>query len=210
MKNYEITITIPRYMQHRMDDIALEAWEKNHGHIIDRPEIPKEDKLRADYHCHRDENDKCFIPCEHLEQAMINGGTQVKSKVGNSRRSMTNIVAGQFSVLPIRIPLREYDEIDKRSAVNKNTGARIITVRPKWNNLEITFTLQVMNDTITPETIKEILYHAGTMFGIGSYRPQNKGKFGVFKVKFFSNGDRNNLVGTAEKPKKRRGRPPKK
>jgi hypothetical protein len=168
-----------------MDDQSLEDWEKNHGNIIDRPDVPKEDKVRADFHCHRDAEDKCFIPSLHFEQAMINGGTQVKSKVGNARRSMTNIVAGQFTVLPEHIKIREYDEIDKQSAVNPNNKARVIVVRPKWIDLKVTFYLEVKNDSITQETIKEILYHAGTMFGVGSYRPQHKGKFGTFEIKEF-------------------------
>jgi len=185
MKKYRIVIHMSKYMQHRMDDVDLAIWEENHGNIVDRPEIPKEDKVRADYHCHRADDNRCYIPAEQIEQSLINGGTQVKSKMGNSRRSMTNIVAGQFEVFPERIFIREYDEIDKRSAVNKNNGARVITVRPKWIDLTIEFDLHVNNDTITHTTIKQILYHAGTMFGIGSYRPQHKGKFGVFEVTSF-------------------------
>lgn len=185
MKTYKITVFMSKYMQHRMDDQSLEGWEKNHGNIIDRPDVPKEDKVRADFHCHRDAKDECFIPSEQFEQAMINGGTQVKSKVGNARRSMTNIVAGQFTVLPEHIGIPEYDEIDKRSGVNKNNKARIIIVRPKWFDLKVTFYLEVANDSITQATIKEILNHAGTMFGVGSYRPQHKGKFGTFEIKEF-------------------------
>lgn len=201
MKNYKVTVAIPKYMQHRMDDQSLDDWEKNHGNIIDRPEVIKKDKVRADFHCHRDENDNCFIPCEHFEQAMINGGTQVKSKVGNSRRSMVNIVAGQFTVLPERISIPEYDEIDKRSANNTKIKARIITIRPKWFDLKVSFNLQVANDTISESTIKEILYQAGTMFGVGSYRPQHRGKFGIFEVIGFTNGE--------AIEKKKRGRPAK-
>lgn len=185
MKKYSIQIGMKKYMQHRMDDQSLADWEQSHGNIIDRPEIPKEDKVRADYHCHRNGNNKCFIPAEQLEQSMINGGTQVKSKMGNARRSMANIVAGQFEVFPERIYVREYDEIDKRSAVNNNNKARVITVRPKWIDLTVEFELHVDNDSVTQSTIKEILYHAGKMFGIGSYRPQHKGKFGVFEVTSF-------------------------
>lgn len=185
MKKYSVTIFTEKYMQHRMDDQKLEDWEKKRGQIIERDDVALDDLKRAEFHCYRNADGKCFIPSEHIKQAMVNGGTQVKSKVGNGRKSMTNIVAGLFSVQPEEILVRDFDTIDKRSAVNRNVKARIITVRPRWNKLEITFTLLVKNDTITKQTIQDILYHSGILYGIGSYRPEHKGEFGVFEVTSF-------------------------
>jgi len=98
---------------------------------------------------------------------------------------MTNIVAGLFTVSPEEIVVRDFDTIDKRSAVNRNVKARIIAIRPRWNDLTLSFTITVKNDTVTKETVSSILEYAGTMFGIGSYRPEHKGEFGVFEVKEF-------------------------
>jgi hypothetical protein len=106
----------------------------------------------------------------------------VKSKVGNSRKSMKNIVAGMFFVTPDEITLPDYDQIDKRSAVNRNIKARVVTIRPKWSKWIVNFQLLVDNDTITKETIVEILENAGNSIGIGSFRPTNNGMFGRFKV----------------------------
>ena len=98
---------------------------------------------------------------------------------------MTNIVAGLFTISPEEIIIRQYDTIDKRSAVNRNVKARIITTRPRWNDLDLEFTVNVKNDTITKETVKSIIENAGIMYGIGSYRPEHKGEFGVFEIKEF-------------------------
>lgn len=178
---YKITIKGKTpYMQHRMDDTKLSEWEKKRGKIIERPEVSQEDAIRAEFHCYR--NGRCYLPAEHIRGALINAGAFLKAKVGNSRKSMKNIVAAMFFVEPEQISLPDYDTIDKRSAVNKNVKARVITIRPKWSNWKAKFTLIVDNDTITKETIKELFEYAGNYVGIGSFRPQNNGMFGRFDV----------------------------
>ena len=185
MKTYKIEIEGKTpYMQHRMDDTALEVWEKQRKFIIERPEVSKEDLDRALYHSYSDE-EGFYIPSEQIRQAMINAGALTKSKVGNAKKSMKNIVAAMFYIEPEKIRLNADVVVDKRSAVNRNIKARIITIRPRWNVWEVKFILKVDNDTITSETIKQIITHAGDYIGIGSYRPQNNGQFGRFNLKSF-------------------------
>lgn len=185
MKRYTVSIKGKTpYMQHRMDDQSLEEWEKNRKLIIERNDVAKEDNVRAEFHSYSDK-DGFYIPSEHIRGALINAGAMVKSKVGNSRKSMKNIVAAMFFIEEecLRLP-KEY-VIDKRSAVNKNIKARVICVRPKWMNWKVEFTLNVDNDTITEQTIKEIIKNAGNYIGIGSYRPTNNGMFGRFSMESF-------------------------
>lgn len=169
-------------MQHRMDDQKLEAWEKNRKHIIERPDVTHEDAVRAEYHCYRNQEGKCFIPAEQLRGAFINGGGYLKSKVGTKTKSMKSIIAAMFMVNPEEILMPDYDVIDKRSAVNRNVKARVITVRPKWTNWSAEFTLEIGEKTITEETITELITTTGNYVGIGSYRPTNNGSFGRFEL----------------------------
>ena len=183
MRKYQVTIKgVTPYMQHRMDDQSLEEWEKSRGAIIERPEVSQEDATRAEYHCYRNGNGKCFIPSDHIRGALINAGAFVKSKVGNSRKSMKNIVAAMFFVSPDNIELPDYDEIDKRSAVNKNVKARVLIIRPKWTDWKVSFELGVDNDSITEATIIEIFKYAGSYVGLGSFRPTSNGQFGRFAI----------------------------
>lgn len=183
MKTFKVIIKgVTPYMQHRMDDTKLEEWEKKRGSIIERQDVAKEDAVRAEFHCYRNGNGKCFIPSEHIRGSLINAGAYVKAKVGNTTKSMKNIVAAMFFISPEHIELPDYDLIDKRSAVNRNIKARIITVRPKWSEWRVQFELMVDNDTITPETITKIFEYAGRYVGIGSFRPTNNGMFGRFEV----------------------------
>lgn len=182
MQKFKVEIKgVTPYMQHRMDDQSLDEWEKNRKLIIERPDVNKEDQVRAEFHSYNDDG-KFFMPAEHLRGALIGAGGMVKSKVGNSRKSMKNIVAGMFFINPEKIPLPAFSSIDKRSAVNKNVKARVICVRPKWDSWAVKFELLVDNDTITRETVEEILENAGKFIGIGSFRPTNNGMFGRFEV----------------------------
>lgn len=182
MKKYMIEIEgVTPYMQHRMDDLKLEEWEKNRKLIIERSDVAKEDFVRAVFHSFSDEKGY-YMPSDHIRGALINAGGMVKSKVGNAKKSMKNIVAGMFFVYPEKIRLPKDFEIDKRSAVNKIVKARVISVRPKWNTWKANFEIHVDNDTITTETVKEIITNAGQYVGIGSFRPEHNGMFGRFKV----------------------------
>lgn len=170
------------YMQHRMDDEKLYQWEKNRKYIIERPDVSQTDADRAEFHCFRNEAGENYIPADQLRGSFINAGAFSKAKVGNAKKSMKNIVAAMFIVEPEQVLLPHYDTIDKRSAVNKAVKARVISIRPKWTTWEAEFTLRVDNETITEETVKEIISNAGNYVGIGSFRPTNNGYFGRFKI----------------------------
>lgn len=169
-------------MQHRMDDLKLEQWEKVRGKIIERSDVAHDDLVRAEYHCYRNESGKCYIPADQIRGSLIGAGTYMKAKVGGRSKSMKTIVAATFIPTPDQIIIPDYDCIDKRSAVNRNIKARVLVLRPKWTIWEASFTLNVHEDTITKEAVKELLTYAGNYVGIGSFRPTNNGMFGRFEV----------------------------
>jgi hypothetical protein len=187
MKKFNVKIVgVTPYLQHRIDDQKLEEWEKNRKFIIERDDIAKADLDRALFYSHSDEQG-FFIPSEHIRGSLINGSKNNKSKVGGATRSMKSIVAGMFFVYPEKI--RSLDAsamvIDKRSAVNRNIKARIICIRPKWEQWSASFQIWVDNDTITKETVRQILENAGRYVGIGSFRPEHNGMFGRFEIESF-------------------------
>lgn len=180
---YKVEIEgVTPYMQHRMDDQKLEAWEKNRKHVIERPDVNQEDYKRAEFHAYRNKDGKLFLPSEHLRLALINGGGYLKSKVGVKTKSMKSIIAAVLMINPEEILLPEYDEIDKRSAVNKNVKARVIVIRPKWTIWKAEFNMILDNSTLTEEMLTELITTTGNYVGIGSYRPTNNGYFGRFKL----------------------------
>jgi hypothetical protein len=83
-------------MQHRMDDAKLDQWEKLRGPIHERPDVSHEDAVRAEYHCYRNAEGRCYIPADHIRGALIAAGSFVKAKVGGRSKSMKTIVAAMF------------------------------------------------------------------------------------------------------------------
>jgi len=183
MQKFKVNIKgVTPYMQHRMDAIKLKEWEEARGLIIERLGLNDEHSKTAAFHSYIDKDGKFFIPSEHFQQSFIKGGSMVKGKVGGTTKSMKQIVAGMFSIVEDHIPFRPFDEVDERSAVNKNVKARVMVYRPKWITWSCEFTLEVDNDTITVKTIENIIECAGKYLGVGSYRPEHTGKFGRFEA----------------------------
>ncbi len=189
MRKFAVTVEFSSpYMQHRMDDQKLADWVKQRGRIVENEGADDAVKQTALYHSYFD--DKGFyIPKEHFKQSFCKGGGFVKAKVGNSTRSMKNIVASQWYISEEKIYLgKPFDEIDTRSAVNKAIKGRVVVHRPKWNNITVSFHLETDDDdsnAVTKETIQSIIDYSGRYIGVGSYRPEHTGEFGRFKIKSF-------------------------
>ena len=192
MLKYHVQIVgnpaFPEYMQHRMDDKKFAEWVKMRGRTIENKDANKDDKLLAEFHSHK--NGKYFIPAEQVRCCLINAGKYVKGKVGNATKTMTNVVAAMFYVKSLNnkdeLPLSPQKFIiDKRSGVNHNIKGRVMVVRPKWIDWSSEFMLSIDNDTITDETVKQIIEYGGSYVGIGSYRPEHKGPYGRFIIKKF-------------------------
>lgn len=181
MREFNVKVSgVTAYMQHRMSDQKLKEWEQGRKGIIERDGLNDEPHLKAAFHSYIDPEGNYYIPSAHFKQAFVKGGGFVKAKVGNATRSMKNIVAGMWFVSPEQIPFRKFDVVDERSAVNRNVKARVMVYRPKWNTWECEFTLMVDNDTLTLQTIKDIIEAAGKYLGVGSYRPEHTGEYGRF------------------------------
>lgn len=177
--------SVTHYMQHRMDDQKLEQWEKSRGAILENNHIADELEKRALFHSYLSKEGKFFIPAEHFKQCFIKGGGTVKGKVGNQTKSMKNVVAGQWRILENGYDLPKFDEVDSRSAVNRNVKARVMVHRPKWYNWECTLTIELdeeVKSRLHLDTISEIIKNGGRYLDIGSYRPEHTGEFGRFEI----------------------------
>lgn len=186
MRTFKVKVNgVTPYMQHRMDDVKLQEWEKKRGNIIERDGLNDEPEKIAAFHSYIDNDGNYYIPCDHFKQCFVKGGGFVKGKVGNATKSMKNIVAAMWRIKEEKIPFRKFDEVDTRSAVNRNVKARIITHRPKWNTWEAEFTLIIDDDVkngVTIDTIENIINYGGRYLGVGSYRPEHTGEFGRFEL----------------------------
>ena len=177
MKEFEVTIkgTSP-LLQHRfpMDDAGAPGKK--------RTGVP-DWEAEGEKALYRDGEGVIYQPASHVEGALSQAAKSFKV-AGRRGATYSKLLASSLAVLPDVIPhkLTSY-HIDARPVVVQR--ARIIRYRPMFDNWELDFTLQLHDDQLPTDVVKEIIDHAGLYVGIGDYRPGRGGKFGKFMVTEF-------------------------
>lgn len=173
MKTYKVRIKlIAPYLQARYCEEEKAKVAKPSG---ERPKI--DDKGEWEKLCYKDEKG-FYIPAEHLEGSLENGGKRVKRKpVG----TYANFVRAYFFINERRVYIDKDkpDELVTSYPVNKIQKNRVKVTHPQFNpGLEVEFTLQVQTDEIMLATVSEIFERAGKENGIGARRP----RYGRYEV----------------------------
>ncbi|KPA15232.1 hypothetical protein MHK_004565 [Candidatus Magnetomorum sp. HK-1] len=109
---------------------------------------------------------------------MIKSATEFKF---SGRKTYKELFKAGVYVDPLYIPHKiQTFEIDKQPVViNK---ARIMRCRPRFDDWELEFKIQIRDDRIEGLIVKEVLENAGKYHGIGDYRP----RYGLFEVTKFN------------------------
>ncbi len=166
----------PGLLQHKFPDIVAEQ--------LDNPVKPKLRQVlsreeEAELFAYRLKDGRLCQPGEHIFQALIKAAAAFQIQ-GGKKLTYKDAVKGGVLIEPefISHEVNVY-LIDSRPVVI-NRG-RIIRHRPHLPTWTLTFDLQVIEDGIPAEVLKEILIRAGEKIGIGNYRP----RFGRFVVTSF-------------------------
>ena len=132
---------------------------------------------------YKDEKGQIYEPASHLDGAIKQAAKSFKIQ-GRRGASYSKLVASTVVVVPEAVPhkLIKY-VIDARPVVIQR--ARIIRYRPRFDEWALDFTLQLLDDQLPVDIVKQVLDHAGLYIGIGDYRPDKGGKFGKFMVTKF-------------------------
>jgi hypothetical protein len=149
--------------------------------------LSKEDEAALKvYRLNGSRKSQLFIPSAACRASLWNGAAF--TKVGKfSARQM--IQAGVFTTeieCPIIHPktkkkITDY-EIFTCSVVNKTRG-RLIVHRPMIKDWMIECPMEVDDDFIPANIVETVFNRAGKVAGLLSWRPENKGAFGRYKVK---------------------------
>jgi hypothetical protein len=138
------------------------------------------DKEEALVRLYQTKDGKVYQPARHFEASMIKAATNYTFE---GRKSYKDAFKGGIFVTPNEI-IHKYQkwEVDRQPVVVQR--ARIMRCRPRFDKWELTFDIQILDDRITPDVVREVLDYAGLYLGVGDMRPRY-GKFQVteFKVK---------------------------
>lgn len=132
-------------------------------------------------YCDKDGN--MVIPGPNVFAAIVEAGKF--HKVGKTKitTAKSSLVAAGLTVDEIVLPLRGSAwEVDSRSVVNPATGGRMMCHRPRMDDWELDFTLDVDEEMFHPDLVRQLVDDAGKKVGLGDYRPARKGPFGRFVV----------------------------
>ena len=127
-------------------------------------------------------NGTLYQPAVCITRCLIDAGKNFQIK-GKQKATYSKLFGSSISVEPDAIT----HKIQKWapftiSAVNPMTKGRMIVTRPMFEKWALDFRLQVLDDGIPIEVVKEALDYAGMYVGIGDWRPEKKGKYGKFIV----------------------------
>ena len=121
-----------------------------------------------------------YEPADHLEAAFIKEAVNYKIP-GQGKKTFKDAIRAGVIIEPREIPISPGTwEIDERVVVIK--GDRILRWRPRFNEWNLKFEIQVIDERITENILKEIVINAGKYVGIGDFRP----KFGRYQVLKFA------------------------
>ncbi|UCD07260.1 MAG: hypothetical protein JSW41_05560 [Candidatus Aenigmatarchaeota archaeon] len=173
---YEVEVEIEGIrplLQHRFPDVGeAEKKSKKKTGSIDY-------SLEAEKSAYRDEKGNLYQPSTHIEGALVKGAVNFQI-TGKGKKTYKDLVKATVFVEPEAIPheIQDY-EIDSRPVVIQR--ARVVRYRPRLDEWKLKFKIQVRDDQLPKEVLKEILEYAGNNVGIGDYRP----RFGTFMVTSF-------------------------
>lgn len=126
---------------------------------------------------------KLYQPAEGIRQALITAGKAFKKGKSNLSRVMASFVTVEPEAI---VHSKQKWTTDRRPVVIPSTKGRVIRNRARLDEWKLQFTLRILDGgEVKPDTLHEVLSHAGKYIGIGDYRPEKRGMFGRFSVTRF-------------------------
>jgi hypothetical protein len=184
MKTYEVLIVGNQpLLQHRFSENS-EKPKSTRRQLVNNLK-PRDE---AEKYCYRDPQKKFFHPSYAMIRLLAEAGSSHK-QVSN-RKSLKYVIAGSVRVLEEALyildgdgkhPVKDY-EVDSRPVVIPATKGRIMRHRPRFDDWSMKFHFVINDDIIDPAIVLQLLQEGGLMLGIGDYRPEKFGPFGVFQV----------------------------
>ena len=153
----------------------------------EKPEHPTPGKKGARYNDKEEAQKRLYLvgkkvcqPANHIESAMIKSAVNIKF-AGQGKKTYKDAFKGGIFISPAMIPHKTQKwVIDRQPVVIQRS--RIMRSRPRLDEWELSFKIDVIDDRIGEEVVKEVLTYAGLYVGIGDMRP----RYGRFKIKSFS------------------------
>ena len=133
--------------------------------------VPKEEAERKTY---RTKDGKLYLPNAHFKSSMIRSGTDYKMA---GKKTYKEYVKSGIFISPEEILLdnQKYEIHEEAVVIGR---ARVMSWRPKFKEWTCEFEIEVADEMLNLDILKEILISAGKYKGVGDHRPE----YGRFEV----------------------------
>lgn len=136
------------------------------------------DEEEAQAKLYTDKEGHVVQPAIHFESAMIRSAAAFKFE---GKKTYKDAFKGGIFVRPdLIIHKNQKWEIDRKPVIVQR--ARIMRARPRFDDWELDFSIDVIDDRIADHVVKEVLEYAGLYVGVGDMRP----RFGRFEITKFN------------------------
>lgn len=129
------------------------------------------------------ETKELFVPAANLYASIIGAG--IFHKLNNKKVTTQNesLVPAGMWIRELILPLGTKDyEVDSRRAVIPKTGMPYICHRPRLDEWELSFTLEIDTTMFSEKFARALVDDAGKKRGLCDNRPSKKGPYGRFVV----------------------------
>lgn len=175
---------VTAYLMRRFTDQDAEDASKGSRNVLVVRGTPREE---ADKSVYRNASGELYFPGAAIGRLLREAGGAHKMK--GSRKSAKYLVPAAVIVLDDAIifrdgqgkPIKDY-EVDSRPVTIPATKGRIMRHRPRLDEWRATFSIRVNPKILPVELIHRLLQDGGEQNGIGDFRPERGGPFGVFRV----------------------------
>lgn len=171
---------------------SLSPYSPSRNPFIDRAEKESAADLDARVwreKSHYDANTlEMFIPPMAFKFAIAEAAKRLAIKIpGKGQQLYTkNILSGVLTYEPVRIGVSRDDAAREPVWCHANgkrgSGTRVMRAFPVVHSWKADFNFAVIDDEIPKEIVERCLKEAGSLIGVGRFRPENGGYFGRFTV----------------------------
>jgi hypothetical protein len=163
---------------------------------FDADMVPKLERENADAydkrtwreHLHVDQEGRVFIPGMAFKQAMTDACRFLGHKVPEKRNATwtKHFQSGIMIFDNLVLPVRKEDVQSERLYLNadgkRGGGTRVWRTYPVLRNWAGSLDIYVVDELIIQPVLRAHLEAAGRFIGVGRFRPQNGGFYGLFEI----------------------------
>lgn len=134
---------------------------------------------------YRNEKKEISIPSEAIKAAIRSASSELGKKMESKQRKQ--LISAYLFITPNFLPIgkKAPDCIDAKIVTRKGTGdkvQRVVSYRPLFKSWTAEGTINIANDNLTADFVKQALGLAGEKYGLLSHRPE----FGRFVITKFN------------------------